>query len=204
GDRSRAALSRCPLAQADRPRPARIPERHRPFPAVAAAPPDPPRRAVPPRRPRTRQRPDAAGDRRGVRPLPPRRAARGPRRAARARPPARRGRGADRARLCAPACGRAAASWALRMAGEWRARRGDRRAGELSAAVARLRSPLRADGRLRTFVDGPPMERSDHPAHLLAHGLVPPTGTISDAAAADALEDALADRDWHSTWGWAR
>ena len=109
---------------------------------------------------------------------------------------------ADRSRLCDPAFELAYTSWALRIADEWRARRGDRRAGELSADVARLRSPLRADGRLRTFVDGPPMERSDHPAHLLAHGLVPPTGTISDAAAAEALEDALADWDWQSTWGW--
>jgi len=109
---------------------------------------------------------------------------------------------AERARLQDPAFELAYTAWALRIADDWRARRGDPRAGELRAVAARIHTPLRADGRLRTFRAAPPMERTDHPAHLLAHGLVPPTGTIGDAAAAEALEDVLEDWDWDSTWGW--
>lgn len=109
---------------------------------------------------------------------------------------------ADRARLQDPAFELAYTAWALRIADAWRERRGDPRAGELRALAARVHSPLRADGRLRTFRVGPAMTRSDHPAHLLAHGLVPPTGTIPDAAAGEALDDALAEWDWESTWGW--
>src|SRR5690606_9479012 len=80
--------------------------------------------------------------------------------------------------------------------------RGAPDAGELTAAARRIRSPLTARGLLRTFPDGPPMQRSDHPAHLLAHGMVPPTGTIPEHATREALRDVLEDWDWESTWGW--
>lgn len=109
---------------------------------------------------------------------------------------------AERAQLQDPAFELAYTAWALRIADAWRHRRGARDAGELTAIARRLRSPLDPRGRLRTFRRGPAMTRSDHPAHLLAHGLVPPTGTIPDPVAAEALEDALADWDWESTWGW--
>lgn len=109
---------------------------------------------------------------------------------------------AQRAQLHDPAFELAYTAWALRIADDWRRRRGVRDAGELTAIAGRLHSPLDARGRLRTFRRGPSMTRSDHPSHLLAHGLVPPTGTIPAEAAAEALEDALADWDWESTWGW--
>jgi len=108
----------------------------------------------------------------------------------------------DRARLQDPAFEIAYTAWALRIADAWRHRRGARDAGELTATARRLHTPLDARGRLRTFRRGPSMTRSDHPSHLLAHGLVPPTGTIPDEVAAEALEDALADWGWESTWGW--
>lgn len=109
---------------------------------------------------------------------------------------------AQRARLRDPAFELAYVAWALRVADAWRARRGAADAGELAAAARRIRSPLGPEGRLRTFPDGPPMQRSDHPAHLLAHGMVPPTGTVPEQAAREALLDVLADWEWESTWGW--
>ncbi|WP_422115875.1 hypothetical protein [Brachybacterium sp. UNK5269] len=109
---------------------------------------------------------------------------------------------ADRHRLQDPAFELAYVTWALRVADRWRHRRGARDAGELTAVAARIHSPLTADGTLRSFRDGPAMDRSDHPSHLLAYGMVPPTGTIPAAAAAAALEDVLAGWDWESTWGW--
>ncbi|APX33292.1 hypothetical protein BH708_11875 [Brachybacterium sp. P6-10-X1] len=109
---------------------------------------------------------------------------------------------ADRATLQDPAFELAYVAWALRIADRWRARRGARDAGQLSALARRVHSPLTADGTLATFRDGPAMDRSDHPSHLLAYGMVPPTGTIPAAAAERAVEDVLADWDWDSTWGW--
>lgn len=108
----------------------------------------------------------------------------------------------ERDRLHDPSFELAYVAWALRIADDWRARQGAPDAGELTAIARRLHAPLTADGRLRTFRAGPAMDRSDHPSHLLAHGMVPPTGTIPDAAVAEALEDALASWDWESTWGW--
>ncbi|MGP9536394.1 hypothetical protein ACT3SP_00180 [Brachybacterium sp. AOP43-C2-M15] len=108
----------------------------------------------------------------------------------------------ERRHLRDPAFELAYTAWALRVADGWRHRRGARDAGELTAIAERIHSPLGADGRLTTFRAGPAMNRSDHPSHLLAHGMVPPTGTIPDEAAGAALEDALADWDWDSTWGW--
>lgn len=108
----------------------------------------------------------------------------------------------DRHRLQDPAFELAYIAWALRIADAWRARRGARDAGELTALARRIHAPLTVEGTLRTFRTGPAMDRSDHPSHLLAHGMVPPTGTIPPAAAAEALEDALREWDWESTWGW--
>ncbi|HEX7350424.1 hypothetical protein [Brachybacterium sp.] len=93
-------------------------------------------------------------------------------------------------------------AWALRIADAWRAARGARDAGELTGIARRIHRPLTAAGALSTFRAGPALERSDHPSHLLAHGMVPPTGTIPDAAAGAALADVMADWDWESTWGW--
>ncbi|MGP5265542.1 hypothetical protein ACTXLV_01070 [Brachybacterium alimentarium] len=108
----------------------------------------------------------------------------------------------DRSRLQDPAFELAYVAWALRVADRWRSRRDARDAGELTTIARRIHSPLRADGVLSTFRAGPAMERSDHPSHLLAYGMVPPTGTIPAAAASAALDDALAEWDWDSTWGW--
>lgn len=108
----------------------------------------------------------------------------------------------ERHRLQDPAFELAYVAWALRIADAWRTRRGARDAGELTAIARRIRSPLTTEGSLRTFRAGPAMERSDHPSHLLAYGMVPPTGTIPAPAAEEALEDALRDWDWESTWGW--
>ncbi|GAA1298821.1 hypothetical protein ACTXON_14725 [Brachybacterium alimentarium] len=108
----------------------------------------------------------------------------------------------DRSRLQDPAFELAYVAWALRVADRWRSRRDARDAGELTTIARRIYSPLRADGVLSTFRAGPAMERSDHPSHLLAYGMVPPTGTIPAAAASAALDDALAEWDWDSTWGW--
>lgn len=108
----------------------------------------------------------------------------------------------DRARLQDPAFELVYVAWALRIADSWRSRRGARDAGELTAIARRIHSPLRADGVLSTFREGPSMVRSDHPSHLLAYGMVPPTGTIPAAAASAALDDAIQDWDWDSTWGW--
>lgn len=109
---------------------------------------------------------------------------------------------ADRAALQDPSFELAYVTWALRIADRWRARRGARDAGRLSAIARRIHGPLTADGTLSTFRDGPAMDRSDHPSHLLAYGMVPPTGTIPPAAAEQALADVLAHWDWDSTWGW--
>ncbi|GAA1489782.1 hypothetical protein [Brachybacterium sacelli] len=109
---------------------------------------------------------------------------------------------ADRARLQDASFELAYVAWALRVADRWRARRGARGAGELTAIARRLHPPLTGDGELTTFRAGPGMDRSDHPSHLLAYGMVPPTGTVPHDAAGRALEDALADWDWESTWGW--
>ncbi|WP_087485981.1 hypothetical protein [Brachybacterium massiliense] len=108
----------------------------------------------------------------------------------------------DRDRLHDPSFELAYVAWALRIADDWRARRGAEGAGELTAIARRIHAPLTAEGRLRTFRAGPAMDRSVHPSHLLAHGMVPPTGTIPDAVAAEAFEDALAAWDWESSWGW--
>ncbi|UVY84907.1 hypothetical protein NLU66_04725 [Brachybacterium sp. NBEC-018] len=107
-----------------------------------------------------------------------------------------------RAELEDPAFELAYTAWALEIADEWRHRRGARDAGELEATARRVHAPLDAHGRLRTFRAGPAMERSDHPAHLLAHGLVPPRAAVPAAAAREALEDVLEGWDWSSTWGW--
>ncbi len=109
---------------------------------------------------------------------------------------------ADRHRLQDPAFELAYAAWALRIADRWRHRRGARDAGELTAVAQRIHRPLTTDGTLSTFRAGPAMDRSDHPSHLLAYGMVPPTGTIPARAAAAALEDVLEGWDWESTWGW--
>lgn len=108
----------------------------------------------------------------------------------------------ERAHLRDPSFELAYTAWALRIADRWRHRRGDRTAGELTRIARRVHSPLTAQGRLSTFRAGPEMDRSDHPAHLLAHGMVPPTGTVPAHAASEALDDVLADWDWESTWGW--
>ncbi|WP_193103650.1 hypothetical protein [Brachybacterium sp. FME24] len=109
---------------------------------------------------------------------------------------------ADRSAVQDPSFELAYVAWALRVADRWRLRRGARDAGELTAIAQRIHAPLTARGELATFRDGPSMERSDHPAHLLAYGMVPPTGTLPAAAAQSALEDALGAWDWESTWGW--
>ena len=109
---------------------------------------------------------------------------------------------AQRAHLQDPAFELAYATWALLVADRWRHLRGARDAGELSRIARRIHSPLTAEGQLRTFRSGPAMDRSDHPSHLLAYGMVPPTGTIPTAAASRALDDVLAQWDWESTWGW--
>lgn len=108
----------------------------------------------------------------------------------------------ERARLHDPAFELAYAAWALRIADRWRHLRGDRTAGELTAIARRIHAPLTAQGRLSTFRGGPAMDRSDHPSHLLAYGMVPPTGTVPAQAANLALDDVLAEWDWDSTWGW--
>ena len=108
----------------------------------------------------------------------------------------------DRHLLRDPSFELAYVAWALRIADDWRSRRGARDAGELTAIAQRIHAPLTNQGTLRTFRAGPAMDRSDHPSHLLAFGMVPPTGTIPAEAAAEALEDALRDWDWDSTWGW--
>ncbi|AXK46355.1 hypothetical protein [Brachybacterium saurashtrense] len=108
----------------------------------------------------------------------------------------------DRAVLRDPSFELAYTAWALRIADGWRHRRGAAGAGELTAIARRIHAPLTAQGRLSTFRAGPAMDRSDHPSHLLAYGMVPPTGTIPARAAQHALEDALQDWDWDSTWGW--
>ncbi|MGO2313437.1 MAG: hypothetical protein ACTH6A_15570 [Brachybacterium tyrofermentans] len=108
----------------------------------------------------------------------------------------------DRAHLQDPAFELAYVAWALRIADDWRRRRGARDAGELTTIARRIHSPLRADGVLSTFRESPSMVRSDHPSHLLSYGMVPPTGTIPAASASAALDDALEDWDWDSTWGW--
>ena len=109
---------------------------------------------------------------------------------------------AERHRLQDPAFELAYVAWALRIADAWRTRRSARDAGELTAIARQIHAPLTAEGSLRTFRAGPALERSDHPSHLLAYGMVPPTGTIPAPVAEEALEDALRDWDWESTWGW--
>lgn len=109
---------------------------------------------------------------------------------------------AQRANLQDPAFELAYTAWALDIADRWRHLRGARNAGELRRIARRLHSPLTAEGQLRTFRAGPAMDRSDHPSHLLAYGMVPPTGTIPADAASRALDDVLAGWDWDSTWGW--
>ncbi|MGO1408079.1 MAG: hypothetical protein ACTHV2_06765 [Brachybacterium sp.] len=108
----------------------------------------------------------------------------------------------ERARLHDPAFELSYAAWALRIADRWRHLRGDRTAGELTAIARRIHAPLTAQGRLSTFRGERAMDRSDHPSHLLAYGMVPPTGTVPAQAAHLALDDVLADWDWDSTWGW--
>ncbi|ATG53560.1 hypothetical protein CFK41_01275 [Brachybacterium ginsengisoli] len=108
----------------------------------------------------------------------------------------------DRAALRDASFELAYAAWALRVADRWRHLRSDRGAGELTEIARRIHAPLTDRGELTTFRSGPAMERSDHPSHLLAHGMVPPTGTVPQEAAQRALEDVLAQWDWESTWGW--
>lgn len=109
---------------------------------------------------------------------------------------------ADRAAVQDPSFELAYAAWTLRIADQWRHLRGARDAGELTAIARRIHAPVTAQGRLSTFRAGPAMDRSDHPAHLLAYGMVPPTGTIPERAAHHALDDVLEQWDWESTWGW--
>ena len=108
-----------------------------------------------------------------------------------------------RAHLRDPSFELAYIAWSLRIADAWRHRRGARGAGELTALAARLHSPLTSAGTLSTFRDGPALDRSDHPSHLLAYGMVPPgDGSVPPQAASAALDEVLADWDGESTWGW--
>jgi hypothetical protein len=109
---------------------------------------------------------------------------------------------ADRATVQDPSFELAYVAWTLRIADQWRHLRGARATGELTAIARRIHAPLTAQGRLSTFRAGPAMDRSDHPSHLLAFGMVPPTGTIPDQSAHHALDDVLSHWDWDSTWGW--
>src|SRR5699024_1188787 len=62
---------------------------------------------------------------------------------------------ADRHELRDPSFELAYVAWALRIADEWRARRGAEAAGELTAIARRIHAPLTVEGRLRTFRAGP-------------------------------------------------
>lgn len=109
---------------------------------------------------------------------------------------------AERSALHDPSFELAYVAWALRIADAWRRRRGARDAGELTALAEQVHAPLDRQGRLRTFRRGPDMSRSDHPAHLLAAGMIPPSPPLTEPVVREALHDALEAWDWESTWGW--
>lgn len=66
----------------------------------------------------------------------------------------------------------------------------------------RMAGPHVSDGRYAALATPPYLVRDDHPSMLAAYGLVPRTRVIDPEVMARTLDDALADWDWDSTWGW--
>ena len=93
-------------------------------------------------------------------------------------------------------------SWALGVANEWRARLG-LPVNETWAAVADGLVPATIrDGSYAALGTPPFLRREDHPSMLAALGFVPATRLIDPRIMERTLENAFAEWDWESTWGW--
>eukprot|EP01135_Chromosphaera_perkinsii_P008229 Nk52_evm1s1195 gene=Nk52_evmTU1s1195 len=172
-------MPRGALAQADRSGPARGPERHRPVPAVAAAPSDPPRGAGPTRRSLGRRRSAAARAGRADRPVPAGPAARR-RRALRPGAAADRRPGAARGRPAPPAGSRLRARLrGLGAAGRRSLAPSPRGTGRRGADRGGGADPLPADG--RRHAEDLPGRSGD--------------GPLRPSLAPAGLRDGAADRD---------
>ncbi|GAA3282565.1 hypothetical protein [Nesterenkonia halobia] len=92
--------------------------------------------------------------------------------------------------------------WTLRLAEEWRERRGAAPSEELRRARERLPAPAERDG-VYAAVRHPVLDRrEDHPSVLGALGVTPSTPLIDPSTMARTLDDVLADWQWETTWGW--
>jgi hypothetical protein len=92
-------------------------------------------------------------------------------------------------------------AWAVGIAQEWRERTGAGRRKDWDGALERL-APLPTEGDIYRAVDGAPTNTTDHPSHLAALGLVPPTGRVDLRRMSATIDDVLRRWDWSSAWGW--
>lgn len=92
--------------------------------------------------------------------------------------------------------------WGLEIAQLWRERSGLAREDQWSTVQSALAKPHIEDGHYTAIATPPYLRRDDHPALLMAFGLVPPTPVIDESVMAATLTDVLGNWDWPSAWGW--
>lgn len=93
-------------------------------------------------------------------------------------------------------------SWALEAATTWWQRMGKEPPPRWVEVARALAAPTVIGGRYAALGTPPYLVRDDHPSMLAALGFVPATRIIDPAVMSAAFDDAMADWDWASTWGW--
>jgi len=92
--------------------------------------------------------------------------------------------------------------WGLEIAQRWNERRGRVRKAEWSAAQRDIAKPMIKDSVYTAIATEPFTKRDDHPALLMALGVVPPTPIIDPEVMRATLHDVMANWEWASAWGW--
>ncbi len=93
-------------------------------------------------------------------------------------------------------------AWGLEAACGWRRRVGRPPPDLRSDVAARMAKPLVSHGTYAALATPPYLVRDDHPSMLAGYGFVPATHVIDRETMARTFDDAMADWDWESTWGW--
>ncbi|TWU00141.1 hypothetical protein Pla108_10850 [Botrimarina colliarenosi] len=92
--------------------------------------------------------------------------------------------------------------WALRVAADWRERRGLPERPRWRAVADKIAPPTIRDGVYTAIETAPYTTREDHPSMLAALGVLPNVGLIDRGVMDRTLSDVQRDWDWPSTWGW--
>lgn len=92
--------------------------------------------------------------------------------------------------------------WALRVANQWRERRGLERNAQWDEVAEKIALPNIRDGVYTAISNEPFTRRRDHPSMLAALGVMPEVGLIDRDTMHRTLTGVRDDWQWEHTWGW--